>query len=123
MKKTWISLIGLLLVLAIGLSAADPTGKWKAQVPGRQGNLREVTFTFKATGANLTGSITGRQGNEIPISDGKINGDDISFTVTQEFGGNTVKQNYIGKIAGDEIKFKREGGQGPAQEFTAKRAN
>jgi hypothetical protein len=39
-----------------------------------------------------------------------------------ERGGNTIKQTYTGKVAGDEIKFKREGGQGAPREFTAKRA-
>lgn len=118
------SILVLTLVAAFaGLAAAaDITGKWVAQVPGRQGQTREVTFTFKADGDKLTGSMTGRQGAEIPISDGKISGDTISFTVTMTFGGNTVKQNYTGKIAGDEIQMKREGGQGPAREFVARRA-
>jgi hypothetical protein len=102
--------------------AADITGKWVAQVPGREGQTREVTYTFKQDGDKLTGSMTGRQGAEIPISDGKVSGDTISFTVTMTFGGNTVKQNYTGTIAGDEIRMKREGGQGPAREFVAKRA-
>jgi hypothetical protein len=38
-------------------------------------------------------------------------------------GGETVKWIYTGTVAGNEIKFKREGGQGQAREFTAKRAN
>ena len=70
----------------------------------------------------LTGSISGRQGQETPISEGKISGDTLSFTVSMERGGDTIKQIYTGKISGDEIKFKRESGQGQAREFTAKRA-
>jgi hypothetical protein len=119
MKKVlWI--VTALFSLALIAWAADPTGKWTAQVPGRGGNMREVTFNFKAEGQNLTGTMSGRQG-DIQISDGKINGDDISFTVTQEFGGNTVKQNFSGKITGGEIKMKREGGQGGPIEFVAKK--
>ena len=114
-----LTLIAAMATLAV---AADITGKWVAQVPGRDGQTREVAFTFKADGDKLTGSTTGRQGQEIPISDGKISGDTISFTVTMTFGDNTVKQNYTGKVAGDEIQMKREGGQGPAREFVAKRA-
>ena len=58
------------------------------------------------------------------ITDGKVDGDTVTFSVTREMGGNTVKQNYTGKVAGDEIKFSvvREGGQGQAREFTAKRS-
>jgi hypothetical protein len=105
--------------------AADVNGKWTAQVPGRQGNTQETTFTLKVEGDKLTGSVTGRQG-ETPITDGKVSGDEISFTVTRQRQGNTIKQIFKGKVAGDEIKFTRttEGGQGnrPPVEFTAKRA-
>ena len=80
------------------------------------------TFNFKADGEKLTGSVTTPRG-ENPITDGKIQGDDISFTQTLEFGGNQIKLLYKGKVAGDESKFKRErdGGEGRVQEFTAKR--
>ncbi|HVF28548.1 MAG TPA: hypothetical protein VM943_09930 [Pyrinomonadaceae bacterium] len=102
--------------------AADINGKWVAQVPGRDGQTRETTFNFKVEENKLTGTVSGRQGDN-PISDGKISGDDISFTVTANFGGNEVKLLYKGKIAVDEIKLTRtrEGGDQPGQEFTAKR--
>ena len=104
--------------------AADIDGKWVAQVPGRGGQTRETTFNFKAEGDKLTGTVSGRQG-DTPISDGKISGDEISFTVSQSFGGNDIKLIYKGKVAGDEIKFTRtrEGGDQPPQEFTAKKSN
>ena len=62
------------------------------------------------------------QGQANPISEGKIAGDDISFVVAIERNGNTMKQNYTGKVAGDEIKMKRQGQRGEPIEFTAKRA-
>jgi hypothetical protein len=104
---------------------ADASGKWTAQVPGRDGQPQETTFTFKVEGDKLTGAVSGRQG-DTPIADGKISGDEISFTVTRERQGATIKQLYKGKVSGDEIKFTRsvEGGQGarPPVEFTAKKA-
>jgi hypothetical protein len=111
----------LLLCVSSGVFAADVTGKWTAQVPSRQGGTREQTFNFKADGDKLTGTVSGRQG-DVAIADGKISGDTISFTVKMEYGGNSVEQKYTGAVSGDEIKFKREGGQGAAREFTAKRA-
>jgi hypothetical protein len=110
------------LVAATTAIAADINGKWTAEVPGRGGQAMTSTFNFKADGEKLTGSVTTPRG-ENPISDGKIQGDDISFTQMLEFGGNQVKLLYKGKVAGDEIKFKREreGGEGRVQEFTAKR--
>ena len=126
MKKRILFLsVCFVLAALTAVWAEDITGKWVAQVPGQGGQTRETTITLKAEGEKLTGTISGRQG-DTAISDGKVKGDDVSFTVTREVQGNTLKFVYKGKVSGDEIKFTRtvEGGQGnmPAQEFTAKRA-
>jgi len=123
--KSRIAFLTVCFVLA-GIAvvyAADVNGKWVAQVPGRDGQTREMTFNFKVEADKLTGTVSGRQG-DTPFSDGKISGDDISFTMTANFQGTEVKLLYKGKIAGDEIKFTRtrESGDQPGQEFTAKRA-
>ena len=110
----------VLLGLVVLAWAADVSGKWIAQIPGRGGQTVENTFTFKVDGAKLTGTISGPQG-ENPIADGKVSGDDISFTVTQSGARGEVKFEYKGKASGNEIKFTRDAGRGP-QEFTAKRA-
>src|SRR5450756_168964 len=47
MSKTLLLVVTILLALAIGALAADISGKWVAQVPGRSGQARETTFTFK----------------------------------------------------------------------------
>ena len=122
--KFRVAVLTAILVLA-GLTlarAANVDGKWVAQVAGQGGQTREVTFNFKAEGSKLTGTVSGRQG-DVPISDGTVKGDDISFTQTFEAQGNTIKVIYTGKVSGDEIKMtrKREGGDQPATEFTAKR--
>ncbi len=119
-KILW-SLITM-LTFTLAIWAADVSGKWTAQVPGRNGNMREVTFNLKASGEKLTGTMSGRNG-DIEISEGRVSGDNVSFSVTQEFGGNTVKQTFSGKVTGGEIMFKREGGQGGPVEFIAKRAS
>jgi hypothetical protein len=117
------SVIFLLLLAAVAVFAADVSGKWVAQMPGRGGETREATFTFKVDGDQLTGSVSGRRG-DMPISDGKIDGDDISFTQVMEFNGNQMKLLYKGKVSSDEIKFtrQREGAE-RSVEFTAKRAS
>ena len=77
---------------------------------------------LKVEGAKLTGTVSGRQG-DVPITDGKVDGDDLSFTVVMNFQGNEVKMLYKGKVSGADIKFtrQREGGD-QTQEFVAKRA-
>jgi hypothetical protein len=122
MTKRIVFVFALIMTLALVALAADITGKWVAQVPGRNGQTRETVFNFKVSGETLTGTMTGRQGEEIPISDGKITGDTLSFTVTREFGGNTMKLNYTGKVVDDEIQMKRESSRGGPREFVAKRA-
>src|SRR5260370_32629165 len=119
-KILW-SLITM-LTFTLAIWAGDVSGKWTAQVPGRNGNMREVTFNLKASGEKLTGTMSGRNG-DIEISEGRVSGDNVSFSVTQEFGGKTVKQTYSGKVTGDEIMFKREGGQGGTDEFVTKRVS
>ncbi len=127
--RTTLLSVGVLLAFMTVAFAAGIDGKWTAQIPGRQGNTQETTFTFKAEGEKLTGTMTGRQG-DVAISDGTIKGADVSFNVVREMNGNTFKMVYKGKLAGDEIKFTRTfdgagpGGQAPPPvEFTAKRAS
>lgn len=95
--------------------AADITGKWTAMVPGRNGE-QETTFMFKQEGEKLTGTMNRPQG-ELSITDGKVSGDTVTFSVETQRG----KQTYSGTVSGGEIKFKREGGQ-QAREFVAKKA-
>jgi hypothetical protein len=113
----------LMLAFAWTAIAGDVSGKWTAQVPGRDGQTREQTFQFKQEGDKLTGTATLFQGNELPITDGKVSGDDISFAIKAEFNGNSFQMNYKGKVSGEEIKMtsQREGGN-QVREFTAKKA-
>ena len=123
MKHRILFLSACLVLAVVSVAwASDLNGKWVAQVQGQNGQTRETTFNFKVEGSKLTGTVSGRQGDN-PISDGTIKGDDVSFTVTANFNGNQVKSLYKGKVSGDELKLTRtrEGGDQPPQEFTAKR--
>ena len=90
----------VLAVLSLA-AAADVSGKWKAEFTTPDGTARVSTFTFKVDGGNLSGTVAGGQ-DETPIKNGKISGDDISFTAERPFGTFT----YAGKISGNEIKLK-----------------
>ncbi len=123
MKYRVVMFSAVLVVAAIALvQAAGIDGKWVAQVPGQGGQTRETTFTFKAEGEKLTGTVSGRQG-DVAITDGVIKGDEISFTQSFNAQGNAIKLVYKGKVSGDEIKLTRtvEGMDRPPAEFTAKR--
>ena len=70
---------------------------------------------------------------DMPITNGKVTADTITFDVVRTMNGNSFTMSYAGKADGDTIKFTRTfggggmagGGNGdtppPPQEFTAKR--
>ena len=110
--------IALWSVFAFSACAADVSGKWKASFTTPDGQQRENTFDFKVNGDKLTGTVASAMG-EVPIQDGKVSGDEISFSVTRNFGGNDVKILY--KVSDDQIQLKVEAGERKF-EMTAKRA-
>ncbi len=129
-KQTIIWMIVFLAACAVAASAADITGKWVAQIPGRNGTM-EQTFNFKQSGETLTGTVSTQRGEQ-EISEGKVTGDSVAFATVMSFGGNEMKMLYKGTVAGNEIKFTRSmegggggggrGGRGGPMEFVAKKA-
>jgi hypothetical protein len=80
-----------------------------------------LNYTFKADGDKLTGS-TGPEGmDQSPIANGKIDGKNISFTLTVDFGME-MTFNYTGVVEGNEIKLKMDMGMGEPMELTLKKA-
>src|SRR6266446_10485834 len=119
----FLALAAVSFLLAMTAMGADVTGKWTGQVPGRNG-VMDTTFNFKSAGDQVTGTMSGPQGAELAIKEGKLSGDDISFKVTLEFNGNSIGLLFTGKVSGSEIKMKRmREGADTAQEFTLKKAS
>ena len=104
---------------AVSAMAADFNGKWSAEVTTPRGT-QTLTFDFKVDGATLTGKITTPRG-ESDISNGKVDGNNISFDQVVNFNGNSMTMSYTGTADGDTIKFSRKAGDRPAMEFVAKR--
>lgn len=123
MKFRFFSLLALLGVFAFVAAAADVTGKWTAEIPGRNGNTQSVTFNLKADGAALTGTMATPRG-EVNISDGKVDGNNVSFNTVMKMQDNEITMKYKGVVDGDNIKFTRTvnfNGNERTQEFTAKK--
>lgn len=97
-------LLAVAMLLASAAFAADVDGKWTGTMATPNGDV-PVAFTFKADGAKLNGSTMGPDGAEIKIADGKVDGSNISFSVTFDFGGMPFTMNYKGAVAKSEIKF------------------
>ena len=125
MTKKLLFVVSILCALALAVFAADVSGKWTYE-QSRGGNTMTSTLTLKADGAALTGSVDGGRG-ATEIKDGKVDGDNISFSVTRSMGGNDFTTKYTGKLEGDTLKLTietpgRNGGEPRKTEVTAKRA-
>ena len=99
----YFSFVVAFLLLAGFALAADIDGKWAGEIVGQS---MEIAFKFKAEGTTLTG-VHIVNGQETPIKDGKIDGNNISFTVTLDLGGES-KILHKGTISGDQIKMTYE---------------
>jgi hypothetical protein len=105
-NKIFLMAAAVLIALSASLWAADVAGKWIANAPSSQGNV-DITLDFKVDGEKITGTLDNPDVGPADIKDGIVKGDEISFHVVREFGGNELKIVWKGKISGDEIKFVR----------------
>ena len=122
MKKIWFSLFMMLAVMlaAVPARAADVDGKWSGAFESPMGSI-QIGFDLKADGATLTGTTTGPDGGALPIKNGKIDGDKISFVVSVDFGGMAFDLNYTGVVKPAEIALTMDIMGMPFQ-FTVKKA-
>jgi hypothetical protein len=116
-------LLAVLAICACSALAADISGNWKATADGPNGAM-ERTFTFKVDGTKVTGETSSSFVGKSTITDGKVEGDTVTFSITAKIGDNELKLDYKGKISGDEIKFTSSSAAGGGQtiEWVAKRA-
>lgn len=99
-----IAAIFMSLTMAAAAFAADVTGKWKATTEGPNGSM-EITFDLKVDGNRITGkAITGM--GDMPITECRIDGDNITFTVETD----QLKVTHKGTVSGNEMKLKVEMG-------------
>src|SRR5256885_10358719 len=108
----------VLLLMTVSAFAADIDGKWSGTIATPNGVFPQ-TFTFKADGAALSGSLSLMPGMDIPIANGKVDGNNISFSVTLDFGM-PFTLTYTGVVAGNELKVKGDAGGMPF-EFVLKK--
>jgi len=97
----------ILTAMAAAAFAADVTGTWTASFDTQVG-VQKYTYTFKVAGNKLTGKAKSELAmTESEITEGTVNGDDVSFVENLDYQGMPLKIVYKGKISGDEIKLTR----------------
>jgi hypothetical protein len=118
MTRRILSTTVLLCIIFAGVAlASDISGNWSGTMQMGD-NPISLTYAFKQDGEKVTGTVTTPQGQAIPLSDGKIAGDKVTFYVQVDMGGTPARFSSEGVIKGDEITLttKSEGGpdMGPA---------
>ena len=97
--------LALALVLAAAPAfAADIDGKWTGSIDTPGGAIA-ITYTFKSEGATLTGSSLGPDGSPLPIKNGKVDGNKISFAQDIDFGQGPITFNYTGTVSPTDLKL------------------
>ena len=81
MKRNVSLMLAFILLSAIALLAADASGKWSGSTKAPDGGDLTLTLDLKQDGTALTGTVTGPQGEPLQISEGKVEGDKLSFNV------------------------------------------
>ena len=100
-RRTILATAALCVMFAGVVLAADISGNWSGTMQMGD-NPIDLTFVFKQDGEKLTGTVATPSG-DLPLSDGKVVGDKISFFVQADMGGTPTKFISEGVVKGDEI--------------------
>jgi len=120
MKKYLVSLTALLALTGLVLLAADIDGTWTAETQGKNGPQTN-TLILTSKGGELTGKFdNGGKGGPADISEGKIEGSNVSFKVVRDFGGKQVTQEWKGTLAGGALTLENSQGKGGPVAFKKK---
>ncbi len=95
---------------------AKVAGVWRFTNPAGSG--QETVDVQLLQKFQKIGGAARRNGTEMPLSDGRLSGDRISFAFTD---GNGVKREYSGKVNGDRIEGTTKLQSGASVPFTATR--
>jgi hypothetical protein len=114
-------------LLALSLLTASPvfaqtniTGDWDVTVISPQGpNTTPVTFTQE--GDKVSGMFKSPQGT-LPFDSGSITGNELKFTFTINFQGNSLPITLTGKVDGATMAGRADFGGFAEGEWSAKRA-
>ena len=116
-------LMGALIMAAMAAAAfaADVSGTWIASFDTQVG-IQKYTYTFKVEGTKLTGKAKSELSmTESEITEGTVNGDDISFVETLNIQDMPFRIVYKGKLTGNDLKLTRTIMDSFLEEAVAKR--
>jgi enterochelin esterase-like enzyme len=110
-------------ILPGAVFGADLSGAWKAEFDSQIGRQKYV-YTLKQEGDKITGKANAEineQKHESELSEGKVEGDAVSFVEKLNFNGNDIRISYKGTVVSNEMKLTREVGTFAKEDVVAKR--
>ena len=111
----------LVVIAFASVRAADPSGRWSATFTTDIGE-QSYTFEFVVKGSELTGMVKGSLTGETKITEGKVDGDTITFVEAVTFMEMPLRIVYSGTItSADEIQFTRNVADIANEKLVAKR--
>jgi hypothetical protein len=98
----------VVLLSAAAAFAADISGIWVGQLPGRfPGEVQDVSFKFEQTAPGKLAGKSYGENDSTPLSEVKVEDDRISFVIGNEMNGGRNKLIFTGTIKNGEIELTR----------------
>ena len=125
MKRIPIVAFALILfaLIASPALAADATGTWRGEVKLPNGNVLPFIARLTQSGMQVTGRLDGIGGApDVTITDGKVEGNTITFSGIRKINDADVKFNYSATFVDDDtLDFtivRDDGQQAPLKSLT-----
>ncbi|HYP28684.1 MAG TPA: amidohydrolase family protein [Blastocatellia bacterium] len=83
-------------------AAVDPSGEWAVVIRMPQGDMN-ATLSLRREGQQIVGTFAGPSG-DFPIRNARINGNQLTFSISLQVGGDTVEATTNGTIEGNSIR-------------------
>ncbi|MGI8991997.1 MAG: hypothetical protein ACR2I2_20775 [Bryobacteraceae bacterium] len=93
--------------LALPLFAADLSGIWTGQLTDKNGDPHDLAFQLIQKGGAISGKMYG-DNESTPISEGRISGQNITFSTKSEMNGQHTTFVFSGTIEPGEIHVTRK---------------
>lgn len=96
--------------------AVDVTGSWEMELEASMGTVK-ADLALEQEGADLSGTMTTQFGTA-RVVEGVVSGDEVTFTVELEAGGQTLRIDFSGTASGDGMSGSGSGPPDAVGSFT-----
>jgi hypothetical protein len=121
-RRTFVVALTIVFTSLALVRAADINGKWTAKFMTQVGD-QEYTFDFVVKGSTLTGTAKSNLIGDSKLTEGKVEGDKVSFVEVGKYMDMELRIEYTGTVtSNDEIKFTRKIADFASEDLIAKRS-